>query len=123
MGVAVDASVVIAWQNPDHVFHSEATALIAEADPPLFMGDLNLAEVLVGLDRSSWASLTKAMVSLGFHFVTPSAFDIAGARIDTNLRMPDAYMIATAQKLKATKVLSFDTSIIAAAKSLGFTTN
>ncbi|MCL1897685.1 MAG: type II toxin-antitoxin system VapC family toxin [Micrococcales bacterium] len=123
MGVAVDANVVIAWQNPDHVFHHQAIDLISQAEPPLYMGELNLAEVLVGLDKNDWAPLVKAMTDLGFRFIAPNAFGVASARIGTSLRMPDAYVIATAQSQQTDGVLSFDRSLIATAKSLGFATN
>jgi len=123
VGVAVDASVVIAWQNAGHVFHDVATRLIAEALPPLHMSELNVAEVLVGLDRTDWPAFMAALADVGFQFCSPSAVDVAGARLDSHLRMPDAYVIATARAQAADTVFSFDATLVAAARTLGFATN
>jgi len=123
VSVAIDASVVIAWQNPAHVFHAAATQMIAAAEPPLLMSELNLAEVLVGLDRADWAAFANALTAVGFQFCTPSAIEVAGARLDSHLRMPDAYVIATARTAGATTILSLDAALIAAAQSLGFGTS
>ena len=123
MSVVVDASVMIAWQDPGHVFHDVATSLIMGAEPPLYMSELNLAEVLIGLDRGCWTSFVDALVDVGFVFCSPSASDVAQARLDSHLRMPDAYVIATARAQGCDAVISFDEAIIRASSALGIATN
>jgi len=123
VGTAIDASVVIAWQNPAHIFHNEATEMIMQADPPLYISELNLAEVLVGIDPTDWETFIAGLTSIGFTISTPTATDIAQARIDSHLRMPDAHVIATARTQGADTILSFDTALVSAANTLGFTTN
>jgi len=123
VGTAVDASVVIAWQNPSHVFHSAATQMLAGAKPPLHMCELNTAEVLVGLAREAWPAFLSMLVEAGFVFCAPDALALAQARLDSRLRMPDAHVIATARTQAADTILSLDKTLISAATSLGFTTN
>jgi predicted nucleic acid-binding protein len=123
VSTVVDANVVIAWQNPDHAFHRVATQLIQDEEPPLFMSQLNLAEVLIGLDRQQWTDFIEALAGVGFVICDLDAVAIATARIDSRLRMPDAHVIATAQTQAADRVVSFDAAVVQAAQSLGFATN
>jgi len=123
VGTAVDASVVIAFEDPNHVFHAVATELIGDADLPLYMSALTLAEVLVGLDRAEWVNAIGELEDIGFVYCDPKAEDIAHVRLVSHLRMPDACVIATARTKSADTVLSFDGPLLAAAQSLGFTTN
>ena len=123
MGTTIDASVVIAWQNPAHVFHREATAIIIEAEIPLHMSELNLAEVLVGIDRDQWTQFMNDLRGVGFEWCNPSAPNVAQSRLETGLRMPDAYVIATAHTCEDTAILSFDSTIVKAAQALGLITN
>lgn len=122
MSAAVDASVVIAWQSPDHVFHAEAIQLIGGTEPPLYLNELNLAEVLVGISKDTWPSAIETLREMGFRFVTTSATELAAARVDTGLRMPDACVIATARSTGSTTVLTFDSALTRAAVSLGLVT-
>jgi len=51
------------------------------------------------------------MIDLGFRFIAPNAFEVAGVRIDVNLRMPAAYVTATAKSRGTYGILSFDAAI------------
>jgi len=117
VSTAVDASVVIAWQTPGHVFHREAVRLIGEAEPPLYLHELHLAEVLVGLPRASWHGAMEVLTTMGFEFVTTSATEVARARLDTGRRMPDACVIAAARSTGAHDVLTFDVALASAARA------
>ncbi|MDR3070485.1 MAG: PIN domain-containing protein [Propionibacteriaceae bacterium] len=119
MSTAVDTSVVIAWQTPEHVFHADATRLIGDAEPPLYMDELNLAEVLVGLDRSDWPGLMETLAEMGFEFVRSTAAEVAAARLDSRLRIPDACVLAAARAAKADAILTFDAALATAADRLG----
>jgi predicted nucleic acid-binding protein len=119
VSTAVDASVVIAWQTPEHVFHTEATRLIGDAEPPFYMDELNLAEVLVGLDRNDWPGLIGTLSEMGFAFVRSSAAEVAAARPDSRLRMPDACVLAAARAAKADAVLTLNAALATAANKLG----
>ena len=119
MSAVVDANVVIAWQTSEHVFHADATRLIGDVEPPLYMNELNLAEVLVGIDRSDWSGLRGTLTEMGFEFVHTGAVDLAATRLDSRLRMPDACVLATARVVGADAVLSFDQALVAAATALG----
>ena len=123
VGTAVDASVVIAFEDPDHVFHARATDLIGDAELPLYLSELTLAEVLVGLEPVEWGTTMRELEEIGFVYCAPKAEDIAQARLDSHLRMPDACVIATARAASADTLLSFDAQLLAAAQSLGFATN
>ena len=122
MSTVVDASVVIAWQTPDHQFFDQAGRLVGRAEPPLYLNELNLAEVLVGLAPQTWPDATALLTTMGFEFVTTSAVEVARARLDTRLRMPDACVLATARKVGARAVLTFDAALAEAARRDGFVT-
>jgi len=119
VSTVVDANVVIAWQTPGHTFHDVAVRLIGEAEPPLVLHELNLAEVLVGLPRPSWDSAIDTLTAMGFTFVTTSAVEVAAARLDTRLRMPDACVVAAARQMGAGAVLTLDETLAAAARGAG----
>jgi predicted nucleic acid-binding protein len=120
LSAAVDASVVIAWQTPGHVFHARAVAMLGLADPPLYLNELNLAEVLVGMDRPVWSDAMAALVDVGFVFSPVNAVDVAAARLDSKLRLPGACVLATAQTTGADTVLTFDSALASAATALGY---
>ena len=123
LSAAVDASVVIAWQTPGHVFHQRAVSLLGAVDPPLYLSGLNLAEVLVGIDRTAWSSATATLIEAGFVFSPVKATELAEARLDSNLRLPDACVLATARATGADTVLTFDSALAAAATALGYATS
>jgi predicted nucleic acid-binding protein len=123
VGTAVDASVVIAFEDPGHPSHTVATDLLGDAEPPLYMSELTLAEVLVGLDPAEWVTAIGELEDVGFVSSDPKAEDIAHVRLACHLRMPDACVIATARAETADTVLSFDATLLAAAQKLGFATN
>ncbi len=122
MTTAVDASVVIAWQTPGHIFQADAIRLLGDAEPPLVMSEINLAEVLVGTPKAAWNDLLDTLQEMGFGFIEVTAADIASARIASHLRLPDACVLAAARNAKAEAILSFDQELNAAATSLGFAT-
>jgi len=121
VSAAVDASVVIAWQNSTHQFHQQAVAMLTQTAPPLWMSELNLAEVLVGLDQAQWDVFVTALVEVGFQFCSPSARQLARARVITGLRLPDACVLATASAQGVNQVLTFDQRLLQAAAQVGLT--
>jgi predicted nucleic acid-binding protein len=123
MSSAIDATVVIAWQNAGHIFHDAATGMLSAAEPPLVMSELNLAEVLVGLDPALWSNFVADLAEVGFVFGSLSALEIARARTDTHLRMPDACVIAIARAHSVDAIVSFDAAVLAAARADGFAAN
>ena len=78
------------------------------------------ARTTAGLDRSEWADLVETLERLGFEFIATKAADVASARVDGRLRMPDACVLATARVTGADRVLTFDAALRAAATADGF---
>ncbi|MDR1187731.1 MAG: PIN domain-containing protein [Bifidobacteriaceae bacterium] len=115
---AVDASVVVAWQNRDEPSHAEAVRLIA-AWPDLVMHTVNLAEILGGVDKASWPILLDTLRGDGFRFRDTSAGQLAEAKLDTGLKMPDACVVAVARAEGADAIVSLDRRLSQAARAEG----
>ena len=111
---AVDTVTVVAWLRTDHVFHAAAVDALADW-PQLVMHTVNLAEVLVGVERADWPKTKAALTGVGFTFHDTTADQMATARLDTRLKMPDACVIAVARARNASAVLTFDEKLRKAA--------
>ncbi|MDR1426707.1 MAG: type II toxin-antitoxin system VapC family toxin [Bifidobacteriaceae bacterium] len=118
----VDASVVIAWQDAGHPRHREAKDLLEAWGPDFAMHKLNLAEVLVGLDESDWSPFIELLRQVGFQFQSTGPEQLARARQQTGLKMPDACSLALSRAKRATALLSFDQRLTAAAQADGLAT-
>lgn len=67
--IVVDASVLIAFLDPNDAHHSAAVEILEEASPPLFVHPITAAEVLVAAVRNDvadavWADLMAIGVEL-----------------------------------------------------------
>jgi predicted nucleic acid-binding protein len=119
----LDASVLIAHFNTHDPHHSDATAfLAAHAADDLWIGPLNLAEVLVGPARAG--ALGKAAAAIEQVGVSEVALPPDGAvrlaelRAATSLKLPDCCVLLTAQQT-GTEVVTFDHRLRIAAEELG----
>ncbi|MDR1824628.1 MAG: PIN domain-containing protein [Bifidobacteriaceae bacterium] len=119
---AIDASIVVAWQDANEPHHNDAVALI-KAFPHLVLHTVNLAEVLAGMPRSQWPGVWTRLQAIGFEIHFTSADEMAAAKQDTRLKMPEACVIAAARARRADVVLTFDDRLKAAARRFGFATN
>jgi predicted nucleic acid-binding protein len=119
----LDASVLIAHFNAPDAHHQDATAfLAANATNDLWIGPLNLAEVLVGPARTGdREQVSRAIADIGVREVqlpADAAIRLADLRTTTGLKMPDCCVVLTAQQT-GTQVVTFDERLQRAAKNLG----
>ncbi len=124
--IALDASVVIAFLNPDDSHHPRATQLLDEYTASGFrMHQITLAEVLVDAVRTGrGAQLLSDLVSLGVVAHEPGAGEpliLAELRATTGLRMPDCCVLAVAQQ-DTLPLATFDDQLARAAQKLGLQT-
>ena len=108
--IVADASVLIAFLDPNDAHHAAAVELLAEAVPPLFVHPITAAEVLVapvrnGVVDAVWADLTAIGVEIDASPVDP--FQLARLRVETGCRLPDCCVLASAAAL-GTGVATFD---------------
>lgn len=125
--IVVDASVLIAHLSASDPHHARAAALLSDAVRlPLATSPITVAEVLVGparigrLDdaRQALGTLEVREVRLG-----PDAGPrLATLRATTSLKLPECCVLLAAQDARATRLLSFDHRLAAAAGRLGFST-
>jgi predicted nucleic acid-binding protein len=87
------------------------------------MHTVNLAEILAGLDKTTWPTFLQILRGDGFRFRDTNAMQLAEARRDTGLRMPDACVLAVARAEPTTAILSLDLKLLRAARAEGFVTN
>lgn len=125
-GIVVDANVVISAVEPTNASHSASLALLREhADADKFLHRLTLAEVYarpaqtLGLEEV--LRLEKVLWRAGFLEVGPSdgptAIQMAAARA-LGLRMPDAVVLATADRL-GLPLATFDAQLAVKARTRG----
>lgn len=99
--IVVDASVLIAFLDPEDAHHSAAVALLAEAAPPLLVHAITAVEVLVaptrrGIADEVWGDL----VAIGVE-VDPMPDDpmqLARLRAETACKLPDCCVLAAAAR-------------------------
>jgi predicted nucleic acid-binding protein len=108
--IVADASVLIAFCDPDDPHHRAAVDLVAEAEPPLWVHPLTLAEVLVAPTRRGtadavWDDLRTIGVEVDHTPIDPMA--LARIRVRSGCRMPDCYVLASASGLDL-EVATFD---------------
>jgi len=125
-GIVVDANLVISAVEPTYASHSASLALLREhADENKCLHRLTLAEVYAGPARSLGLEevlrLEKILWRAGFVEVGPSdgptAIQMAAARA-LGLRMPDAVVLATADRL-GLPLATFDAQLAAKARTRG----
>lgn len=116
--VVLDASVVLALLDPQDAHHRAATAALREhrAEGARFALPASvLAEVLVGVARIDDQALKQRRDQIVAAFGHPVSLDesiaVNAARLRAthrSLRLPDAIVLATAQVLDASAVLTAD---------------
>lgn len=124
--IALDASVVIAFLNPDDLHYRRATQLLDENFGGGFrMHQITLAEVLVDAVRTGrGAQLFDDLSSLGVVAHETGANEpliLAELRASTGLRMPDCCVLAVARQ-GALPLATFDDQLARGAQGLGVPT-
>ena len=108
MGVVVfDSDVLIGFMNPDDAHHADAVTWMRTATQPQterWISAVNYSELLVAPLREEKQEHVKAMIA-GFSITiatvdTGLAERAAAVRATTNLKLPDAYALATAIQLE-----------------------
>lgn len=122
----LDASVLIAFLDNDDDLHERAVALLKDhAASDLVIGELTLAEVLVGpVRRGVEDPVLAAVRDLGIEVVpqadaekrspVDTALALARLRRETGLKMPDCCVLLIAGQRQA-EVLTFDERLARAA--------
>ena len=108
--IVVDASVLIAFLDPNDAHHSVAVKILEDASPPLFVHPITAAEVLVAAVRNDvadavWADLTAIGVEIDDTPIDPLV--LAKLRVKTSCKMPDCCVLASAAS-RNTAVATFD---------------
>ena len=108
--IVVDASVVIAFLDPDDAHHRVAVDLLADAMPPLIVHPITAAEVLVapvrhGVADAVWADLVAIGVEIDDSPIDP--LQLARFRAETGAKMRDCCVLAIAATRKVA-VAPFD---------------
>jgi len=108
--ITLDASVLIAYLDPDDAHHRAAVELLVEQTPPLIVNPITAAEVLVGPTRCGvaaavWADLLAIGVTLDT--VPIDALALAALRVDSRCKLPDCCVLASAVNHQ-TNVATFD---------------
>lgn len=122
--IAVDASVLIGALDFRDALHRRSAELLHEcADQPLAASVVTVAEVLVapiraGRDHEARAALREMEVE-GIPLDDASSVALAELRARTNLKLPDCCVLHAAQSVGATRVLTVDARLAAAARDLG----
>lgn len=119
--IVLDANVLIAyWGNPDA--HTGAALDILDTEEELTLHPVTLAESLVGpvrvgLEAEAMADFTRLGVERHVPLLD-EPLQVARLRSATRLKLPDAYVLATALHLDAT-LATFDRRLADAARERG----
>ncbi len=122
--IAVDASVLIGALDCRDALHRRSTRLLQEcADQPLAASVITVAEVLVAPIRAGRAHQARAalreMEVEGVPLDDASSVTLAELCALTSLKLPDCCVLHAAQSVDATRVLTLDARLAAAARDLG----
>jgi predicted nucleic acid-binding protein len=117
--IVVDASVLIAFLDPNDTHHHTAVETLADATPPLLVHPITAAEVLVaparrGIADAVWADLMAIGVEIDDTAIDPMR--LVRLRAETGCKMPDCCVLATAAVRRA-PVATFDERLARNAKS------
>ena len=116
--IVVDASVLIAYLDPNDTHHRPAVELLSGAAPPLIVHPVTAAEVLVapvrrGIADSVWADLLAIGVEVDRSPIDP--LQLAELRVETACKMPDCCVLAVAAA-RQTTIATFDEQLARHAK-------
>ena len=108
--IVVDASVLIAFLDPNDAHHSVAVEILEDASPPLLVHPITAAEVLVAAVRNDvadavWADLMAIGVEIDDTPIDPLL--LANLRVKTGCKMPDCCVLSSAAS-RNTAVATFD---------------
>lgn len=117
--IAVDASALIAYLDPDDAHHAAAVDKLAAATPPLIVHRVTAAEVLIGPTRRGtadevWRDLVAIGAELDDEAVDPHV--LATLRVETGCKLPDCCVIAVA-RARGCEVVTFDARLAAALRT------
>lgn len=123
MAALLDTSAVLAAADTADLNHAAALAWFERVDEPLLLGALTLAEVDHVLQRElgPGASLAvlESLASGAVRLVAPTDIDLARAAellveaAEHRPRLPEAVLVATAERLGVRRVATFDRRPIA----------
>jgi len=122
--IVFDGQVLIAHLEATDARHERGTELMRlTRDLPRLIPALTLAEVLIGFERRALAerALSDITVALRFSVVPHDdgwSLRLARTRVASGLRLPDAVVLAEAQRLGA-QVATFDGALAQAAQRDG----
>lgn len=108
--IVVDASVLIAYLDPNDAHHVVAVDVLATAVPPLIVHTVTATEVLVAAVREGvadevWADL--AAIGVEIDETPTDPLQLARLRVETGCKMPDCRVLASAAN-HAAVVATFD---------------
>ncbi len=123
MAVLLDTSAILAAADTADLNHAAAIAWFRRTDEPLLIGALTLAEADHVLQRElglqASLALLRSLVSGAIRLVPPVEADLARAAellteaAEHRPRLPEAILVATAERLRVTRVATFDRRPIA----------
>lgn len=123
MGVLLDTSAILAAADTADLNHRAAADWFARVDEPLFLGALTLAEVDHVLQRElgpgATAAVVGAIVDGAIRVVAPTDDDLRRAlelmteAAEHRPHLPEAVLVAVAERLDIRRVATFDRRPIA----------
>ena len=121
----LDANVLIALLDDQDLHHERAVDLVATAAQPLGVHEMTLAEALVLPARiGQEETAARAFADLGIRRVPTDddfALTLARIRASSGLRMPDAVVLAAAERGRC-PLATFDARLARAAATRGIET-
>ncbi len=115
--IVVDASVLLAFLNPNDVHHTAAVSVLSEAVPPLLIHPMTAAEVLVAAVRRGVADVVWGdLIAIGVEIdrMPDDPMALALLRVETGCKMPDCCVLLSAQRRNGA-VATFDERLRASA--------
>jgi predicted nucleic acid-binding protein len=123
VAILLDSSAILAAADQSDLNHRAALAWFGHVDEPMLVGALTLGEVDLLLQRElglrATLSLLEAIASGAIRVVAPTQADFARASellreaTEYRPRLTDAVLVATAERLRITRVAAFDRRPIA----------
>ena len=123
MAVLLDSSAILAAADQSDLNHRAALAWFGRVNEPMLIGALTLCEVDLLLQRElslkATLSILEAIASGAIRVVAPTQADFARAAellreaTEYRPRLTDAVLVATAERLRITRVVAFDRRPIA----------
>lgn len=118
--IVLDASVVIAYAAEHDTAHERARRVVEESDDTFAMHAVTITECLVGPARIGRAedmlALLEAMEISRVDLDENAPLRVASLRVETGLKLPDAFVLDAAAQLGAA-LATFDDRLAAAAEA------